>query len=124
MRKFLNFILHTAILLCNVDCVEKTLKFGRDNTMLLQVTDEWIQVALKVTEEDGPGAGDRTLLRVLIGMQAMIKPLDKKKKSESEEKSPRENTPKFKRRSRSGNGRKPSLIGVVRQITNLKLSIQ
>lgn len=66
MRKFLNLALQNAILACNTSLVEKTLQFGRENTMLLQVTDEWIQVALRVTEEDGPGQGDRTLLRILL----------------------------------------------------------
>ena len=48
--------------------------WARKNTLILQINDEWIQVALRVTDEDGPGQGDRTLLKNLLKHQIVIKP--------------------------------------------------
>ncbi len=42
--------------------------------MMLQVNNLWIQVALRVTEDDGITRGDRTLLRVLLQNQVVLKP--------------------------------------------------
>ena len=53
--------------------------------MILQVTDEWIQVALRVTEEDGPGKGDRNLLKILLTSRVMLKPIDKLRRNQSKE---------------------------------------
>jgi len=41
---------------------------------MLQINDDWIQVALRVSDEDGPGQGDRTLLKNLLRHQVVIKP--------------------------------------------------
>ena len=53
--------------------VEKTLMWARANTLLLQVNDTWIQIALRVTDTDGPGKGDRSLLGVLVRQEVVIK---------------------------------------------------
>ena len=45
--------------------------------MMLQVNELWIQVALRVTEEDGVTRGDRSLLRVLLKNAVVLKPNDK-----------------------------------------------
>ena len=72
MRTLLNLCLHAAIAVHNVSQCEKTLKYGRTNTFMLWVTDPMIQVALRMTEDDGPGAGDMTLLRTLVVNQAVL----------------------------------------------------
>ena len=54
------------------------MKYGRNNTFLLSVTDDLLQIALRVTEDDGPLQGDMHLLRVLIKEQTIIKPSKKR----------------------------------------------
>ena len=66
MRKLLNLTLLVTILLGNAEEAEFTLKFARENTMILLLTDEWVREALNVTKETGICKGDRKLLKVLL----------------------------------------------------------
>ena len=58
----------------NVNQTFITLTYGRSNTFLLSVTDDLLQIALRVTEDDGPLQGDMQLLRVMIEESTVIKP--------------------------------------------------
>ena len=49
--------------------------FARANTFLLQLDNEWLQVAIRVTEEDGPCKGNQKLLQILLKHQVVIKPI-------------------------------------------------
>jgi len=62
----LNLTLHSSILRCNYVYVDIILRWARQNTLTLHINDGWIQVALRVTDMDGPGKGDRTLLATLL----------------------------------------------------------
>ncbi len=66
IRRLLNVTLHSAILVCNPVQVDTVLTWARQNTLILHINDEWIQVALRITDEDGPAKGDRTLLATLL----------------------------------------------------------
>ena len=66
VRNLLNLVLHAAVVTHNVRQCHLTLVYGRKNTFLLSVTEAILQVALRLCEEDGPGQGDLSLLRVLI----------------------------------------------------------
>ena len=66
MRRLLNLVIQASVIAYDVNMCEKTLIYGRNNTFLLSVTDNLLQIVLRVTESDGPGAGDLTLLRVMI----------------------------------------------------------
>ena len=77
MRQVINLGFQSAILTCSPWEAETILIFARRNTLLLFVTDEWIQIALRVTDPDGPGKGDRSLIRVLLHHQVVIKPIEK-----------------------------------------------
>ena len=83
MRLLLEFGLVAAVCTCNVDQVKKTLVYGRKNTFLLSVTDDLLQIALRLTEDDGPLRGDFNILRVLITNATVVKPIISLKKKES-----------------------------------------
>ena len=55
IRRVMNLSLQCSILLCDVALAEGILVFGRANTLLIQTDDSWLQVALRVTQKDGPG---------------------------------------------------------------------
>ena len=73
----LEFVLIACISTCDVDQTQQTLIYGRNNTFLLSVTKDQLQIALRMTEEDGPAGGDLQLLRVLIEKQTVVKPIKK-----------------------------------------------
>ena len=62
---------------------ELTLSWARSNTLTLQVNDQWLQIALRVTDRDGPGKGNRGLLRLLIRNQVIIKSISEMSQPES-----------------------------------------
>ena len=76
----------------NVSQCQNTLVYGRANTFLLSVNDPILQVALRVTEDDGPGQGDMSLLRTLVVNQTVLKretiTSGDKNKNEREKKDP------------------------------------
>ena len=65
--------------------IEKTLIYGRQNTFLLSVTDNLLQIALRLTENDGPIANDYTILRVMILNQTVVKATQKTAASKGKE---------------------------------------
>ena len=75
MRQLLEFALVAAVCVHNVEQVKKILVYGRENTFLLSVTDNLLQIALRLTEDDGPLRGDFDILRVLITNATVVKPI-------------------------------------------------
>jgi len=75
MRLLLEFALVSAVCTHNVSQVKRILVYGRENTFLLSVTDSLLQIALRLTEDDGPLRGDHSILRVLICNATVIKPI-------------------------------------------------
>ena len=75
IRKLLEFALCAAVCTHNVKQVKKTLVYGRENTFLLSVTDNLLQIALRMTEDDGPHKGDYAVLRTLITNATVVKPV-------------------------------------------------
>ena len=78
MRTLLEFILTACVSICNVEQTKRTLVYGRKNTFILSVTDDLLQIALRMTEDDGPAKGDLQLLRVLIENATVVKPMSNK----------------------------------------------
>lgn len=75
MRELLEFLLVGSVATCNVEQTRITLVYGRNNTFLLSLTDNVLQIALKITEDDGPVGGDLSLLRVLVENATVVKPI-------------------------------------------------
>ena len=51
IRNLLNLTLQAAIVMCNSALVKQLLIWGRQNTMMLQVNEEWLIIALHVCDE-------------------------------------------------------------------------
>ena len=48
MRNLLNLTLQAAIVTCSSEVVKQVLVWGRKNTLLLQVSEDWLIIALQV----------------------------------------------------------------------------
>lgn len=73
MRDYLNLTLQAAVLYGDADETEIILRYGRKNTMLLQLNQLWIRVALRVSEEDGPAHDGLVLLKTLLSHDIVFK---------------------------------------------------
>ena len=67
-------MLTACVSTCDVEQARRTLVYGRKNTFLLFVTDDLLQIALRITEDDGPAKGEMRLLKVLIENGTVVKP--------------------------------------------------
>ena len=73
IRTLLEILLIAAIITCNVKQCQRTLVYGRKNTFIIGIPEYFLQVALRLTEQDGPGNGDMSLLRVLVQHKTIVK---------------------------------------------------
>lgn len=73
MRDLLNLALQSAVLSGDAELTEKILHYARTNTMLLQLSSTWIQVALRLSQEDVPGNEDLPLLKTLLNHEIVYK---------------------------------------------------
>ena len=75
IREMLSLSLQAAVISGDVFLVKQLLTFARSNTFLLHLNHYWMQVALRVSEPDGPAADDFALLKALLKHETVYKGL-------------------------------------------------
>lgn len=73
MRELLSLTLQALIVTGDAEMVTSMLTFARANTFLLALNTYWIQVALRVSEPDGPSSANFALLETLMKHETVYK---------------------------------------------------